>query len=96
MGLLRGLYCFFIHFFTIFRHIYTQIQIESRWCWQFVELAGTRSWDLEVVVVFPHISASRCCRFSAVFVYFIALGQLHCCTGNADPHMLANPLGSHT
>ena len=49
-----------------------------------------------VVGDFPHVSASCCCIIGAIFLYTIALGQLHLCTGNADFCMLANPLGSHT
>ena len=48
-----------------------------------------------VVGGFPHISAS-CWQIRCYFVYTIALGQLHLCTGSADFCMLANPMWSHT
>ena len=40
-----------------------------------VELAETRSWDLGVFLVFPHISAAA--DLVAVLLSSIALGQLH-------------------
>ena len=52
--------------FTFFLYRY-RYRYSSRYCWHFIAPAETRSWDLEVVVVFPHISARtiRCCRFGA-------------------------------
>ena len=51
-----------LHFLYRYRYRYS-----NRYCWHFIAPAGTRSWDLEVVVVFPHNSARtiRCCRFGA-------------------------------
>ena len=52
-----GLYCFLyiITFFTI--HADTDIEADDVGNFS-VELAETRSWDLGVFLVFPHISAA--------------------------------------
>ena len=57
--------------------------------------AGTRSWDLDVSVVFL-ISLPGALQIWCLFLYVIALGQLQSCTGSADPPALANPVGSHS
>ena len=64
-------YDYFLHFFYTQRYRY-----ESRWGWQLAVLAGTRSRDLGVVWVYPHISAS-CCRFNAICVHH-RLGPVTC------------------
>ena len=70
----RGVFIVFIHFLQFFRH--AQIQIESRWCWQFVALAGTRSWDLEVVVVFSSYLCQSLLQIRCRFCVLHRLGPV--------------------
>ena len=67
-----GLYCLWLFYIFCTR----RYRYEGRWGWQLAVLAGTRSRDLGVVGVFPHISAS-CCRFGAICVHH-RLGPVTC------------------
>ena len=87
-----GVFIVYEYFFTFFIREDTDIragEVGNLLSWQGLDPGIWMLWGF----------SSYLCQLLQIrchFVFTIALGQLHICTGIADFHMLANPLGSHT